>query len=177
MVHLQWYFIVLEKGGCLPVTGTMPEFISVNDYISEVKDDISSPPTSNFVSKMPLCRQTVNELEEVRTQSAEFFTRRALASMTLFQGLSWRGRLLVRRGGRVAAGVGRGATSRRIVRWPGRGGGSLHPCPAASSGGILGFQRGTLYGYYVYVDVRPRAGETRGVAVAGWPLTSPPPLL
>lgn len=64
MVHLQWYFIVLEKGGCLPVTGTMPEFISVNDYISEVKDDISSPPTSNFVSKMPLCRQTVNELEE-----------------------------------------------------------------------------------------------------------------
>ncbi|XP_045133962.1 arfGAP with SH3 domain, ANK repeat and PH domain-containing protein-like isoform X2 [Portunus trituberculatus] len=42
----------------------MPEFISVNDYISEVKDDISSPPTSNFVSKMPLCRQTVNELEE-----------------------------------------------------------------------------------------------------------------
>lgn len=51
----------------MPVTGTMPEFISVNDYISEVKDDISSPPTSNFVSKMPLCRQTVNELEEVRT--------------------------------------------------------------------------------------------------------------
>ena len=49
------------------MTGTMPEFISVNDYISEVKDDISSPPTSNFVSKMPLCRQTVNELEEVRT--------------------------------------------------------------------------------------------------------------
>lgn len=46
------------------MTGTMPEFISVNDYISEVKDDISSPPTSNFVSKMPLCRQTVNELEE-----------------------------------------------------------------------------------------------------------------
>lgn len=49
------------------MTGTMPEFISVNDYISEVKDDISSPPTSNFVSKMPLCRQTVNDLEEVRT--------------------------------------------------------------------------------------------------------------
>lgn len=47
------------------MTGTMPEFISVNDYISEVKDDISSPPTSNFVAKMPLCRQTVNDLEEV----------------------------------------------------------------------------------------------------------------
>ncbi|KAK3850737.1 hypothetical protein Pcinc_042574 [Petrolisthes cinctipes] len=43
----------------------MPEFISVNDYISEVKDDISSPPTSNFVAKMPLCRQTVNDLEEI----------------------------------------------------------------------------------------------------------------
>lgn len=160
----------------MPVTGTMPEFISVNDYISEVKDDISSPPTSNFVSKMPLCRQTVNELEEVRTRSADFFTRRARASLTLYQGLSWRGRLLVRRGGRGAVGVGHGATSRRIVRWPGRAG-QHHPCPAASSGGILGFQRGTLYGYYVYVDVWPRAGETRGVAVAGWPLTSPPPLL
>lgn len=119
MVHLQWYFIVLEKGGCLPVTGTMPEFISVNDYISEVKDDISSPPTSNFVSKMPLCRQTVNELEEVRTQSPEFFTSRALASLTLSRGLSWRGRLVVRRGGgrgarghlaenRQVAGAGRG---------------------------------------------------------------------
>ncbi|MPC63096.1 Arf-GAP with SH3 domain, ANK repeat and PH domain-containing protein 1 [Portunus trituberculatus] len=56
--------------------GTMPEFISVNDYISEVKDDISSPPTSNFVSKMPLCRQTVNELEEVRTCIPRFLLPR-----------------------------------------------------------------------------------------------------
>ncbi|KAK7066244.1 hypothetical protein SK128_024994 [Halocaridina rubra] len=53
----------------VPELGTMPEYISVNDYISEVKDDISSPPTSNFVSKMLLCRQTVNELEEVREPS------------------------------------------------------------------------------------------------------------
>ncbi|XP_069162450.1 arfGAP with SH3 domain, ANK repeat and PH domain-containing protein isoform X6 [Procambarus clarkii] len=53
----------------------MPEFITVNDYISEVKDDISSPPTSNFVSKMPLCRQTVNDLEEGLDKDREGLTK------------------------------------------------------------------------------------------------------
>ncbi|XP_066950441.1 arfGAP with SH3 domain, ANK repeat and PH domain-containing protein isoform X3 [Macrobrachium rosenbergii] len=53
----------------------MPEYISVNDYINEVKDDISSPPTSNFVSKMPLCRQTVNDLEEVLDRDREGLSR------------------------------------------------------------------------------------------------------
>ncbi|XP_069978926.1 arfGAP with SH3 domain, ANK repeat and PH domain-containing protein isoform X3 [Penaeus vannamei] len=53
----------------------MPEFISVSDYITEVHDDISSPPTSNFVSKMPLCRQTVNDLEEVLDKDREGLSR------------------------------------------------------------------------------------------------------
>ncbi|XP_042886546.1 arfGAP with SH3 domain, ANK repeat and PH domain-containing protein-like isoform X7 [Penaeus japonicus] len=53
----------------------MPEFISVSDYITEVNDDISSPPTSNFVSKMPLCRQTVNDLEEVLDKDREGLSR------------------------------------------------------------------------------------------------------
>ena len=43
----------------------MPECITVEDYMKEVKEDIDSPPTSNFVSKMGHCRQTVQELEEV----------------------------------------------------------------------------------------------------------------
>ena len=44
----------------------MPECISVEEYMREVREDIDSPPTSNFVSKMAQCRQTVHDLEEVR---------------------------------------------------------------------------------------------------------------
>ena len=41
-----------------------PPAASASDT-KQPQDDISSPPTSNFVAKMPLCRQTVNDLEEV----------------------------------------------------------------------------------------------------------------
>lgn len=157
----------------------MPEFISVNDYISEVKDDISSPPTSNFVSKMPLCRQTVNELEEVRTQIVTNFYKTCQEQPVVFWALSWRGRLVLA-AGRVC-GAGQGACGRlaenRQVAGAGAAAASMPRCVVWSGGGILGFQRGTLYGYYVYVDARPRVRETRGVAVVGWPLTSLPCLL
>ncbi|KAL7647756.1 UNVERIFIED_CONTAM: hypothetical protein RMT77_001365 [Armadillidium vulgare] len=43
----------------------LPEYISVNDYLKEVRDDISSPTTSTFVSKMQACKNTAIELEEV----------------------------------------------------------------------------------------------------------------
>ncbi|KAL7647759.1 UNVERIFIED_CONTAM: hypothetical protein RMT77_001368 [Armadillidium vulgare] len=42
----------------------LPEYISVNDYLKEVRDDISSPTTSTFVSKMQACKNTAIELEE-----------------------------------------------------------------------------------------------------------------
>lgn len=41
------------------------DFISVKDYLNEVKDDISSPTTSTFVSKMQACKNTTLDLEEV----------------------------------------------------------------------------------------------------------------
>jgi Arf-GAP/SH3 domain/ANK repeat/PH domain-containing protein len=39
--------------------------MSVNEFVTETRDDFNSPTTSNFVSRMPQCRQTVASLEEV----------------------------------------------------------------------------------------------------------------
>lgn len=44
----------------------MPGVISVADFIRETRDDNSSPTTSNFVNRIPQCKETVNRLEEVR---------------------------------------------------------------------------------------------------------------
>ncbi|XP_034548439.1 arf-GAP with SH3 domain, ANK repeat and PH domain-containing protein 2 [Notolabrus celidotus] len=44
---------------------TMPECVSVSDFLQEVQDDWSSPTTSSFTSKMISCRNTVYLLEEV----------------------------------------------------------------------------------------------------------------
>ena len=43
----------------------MPALIGVNEFVSETKDDINSPTTSSFVSRMAHCRQMVSTLEEV----------------------------------------------------------------------------------------------------------------
>jgi hypothetical protein len=43
----------------------MPEAISVKEFIDETRDDFHSPTTSTFVSKIPHCRNAVNNLEEV----------------------------------------------------------------------------------------------------------------
>ncbi|XP_077990520.1 arf-GAP with SH3 domain, ANK repeat and PH domain-containing protein 2-like [Glandiceps talaboti] len=42
----------------------MPDQISITDFLSETREDISSPTTSNFVGKMGLCRTTIASLEE-----------------------------------------------------------------------------------------------------------------
>ncbi|CAG2168466.1 unnamed protein product [Oppiella nova] len=42
----------------------MPALIGVNEFVSETKDDINSPTTSSFVSRMAHCRQMVSTLEE-----------------------------------------------------------------------------------------------------------------
>ena len=43
----------------------MPEKISVRSFLDEAREDVSSPTTSNFISTMSLCRNTVGSLEEV----------------------------------------------------------------------------------------------------------------
>ena len=43
----------------------MPGLIGVNDFVREVREDFNSPTTSNFVSRIPQCKETVNKLEEV----------------------------------------------------------------------------------------------------------------
>lgn len=44
---------------------TMPECVSVPEFLQEVQEDWSSPTTSSFTSKMISCRNTVYLLEEV----------------------------------------------------------------------------------------------------------------
>ncbi len=46
-------------------TATMPEQISVGEFVSETWEDYNSPTTSNFVPKMGHCRNTVSAIEEV----------------------------------------------------------------------------------------------------------------
>uniref|UniRef100_A0A8C1WPT1 ArfGAP with SH3 domain, ankyrin repeat and PH domain 3 n=1 Tax=Cyprinus carpio TaxID=7962 RepID=A0A8C1WPT1_CYPCA len=45
----------------------MPEKISISDFVSLAKEDLSSPGSSGFQSKMSDCRSTVAALEEVRS--------------------------------------------------------------------------------------------------------------
>ncbi|XP_044303442.1 arf-GAP with SH3 domain, ANK repeat and PH domain-containing protein 2-like isoform X2 [Varanus komodoensis] len=42
----------------------MPELISVQDFISQTQEDLSSPTTSSFTSHMGKCKSTVGSLEE-----------------------------------------------------------------------------------------------------------------
>ncbi len=54
----------------------MPGPISARDFVREVRDDLSSPTTSNFVSRIPQCRETVNKLEEVgKEKKTEMYSR------------------------------------------------------------------------------------------------------
>ena len=43
----------------------MPGLISVAEFVEESREDVDSPTTSTFVSRMSQCRQTVAALEEV----------------------------------------------------------------------------------------------------------------
>eukprot|EP00096_Caligus_rogercresseyi_P000256 TRINITY_DN10653_c0_g1_i1.p1 TRINITY_DN10653_c0_g1~~TRINITY_DN10653_c0_g1_i1.p1 ORF type:complete len:1071 (-),score=319.10 TRINITY_DN10653_c0_g1_i1:387-3599(-) len=42
----------------------MPGLISVSDFVRETSEDFSSPTTSNFVSRISQCRETVSRLDE-----------------------------------------------------------------------------------------------------------------
>ena len=44
----------------------MPGVINVNEFVRETNEDIKSPTTSNFVQRIPQCKDTVTKLEEVR---------------------------------------------------------------------------------------------------------------
>lgn len=43
----------------------MPGLIGVGEFVEETREDYNSPTTSTFVSRMPQCRQSVGQLEEV----------------------------------------------------------------------------------------------------------------
>lgn len=47
---------------------TMPELISVTEFIDETNEDYKAPTTSNFTTRMGHCRNAVGALEEVRKQ-------------------------------------------------------------------------------------------------------------
>lgn len=47
------------------VDDAMPSPITVAEFVREAEEDYSSPITSNFVSRMPQCRQAINTYEEV----------------------------------------------------------------------------------------------------------------
>ena len=51
-----------------PSRSKMPGLIGVNEFVDETREDYNSPTTSTFVSRMPQCRQTVSNLEEVSLQ-------------------------------------------------------------------------------------------------------------
>ena len=53
------YFVVNKS------TLKMPGLMSVQEFVAETREDYNSPTTSSFVTKIPLCRQTVSSLEEV----------------------------------------------------------------------------------------------------------------
>lgn len=61
-----------RKGGLeeivfvLPAEGlTMPDQITVSEFVAETNEDYKSPTASNFTTRMSHCRNTVAALEEV----------------------------------------------------------------------------------------------------------------
>lgn len=53
----------------------MPGVISARDFVREVREDFNSPTTSNFVSRIPQCKETVAKLDEVRNKSFKMSQR------------------------------------------------------------------------------------------------------
>ncbi|XP_052122885.1 arfGAP with SH3 domain, ANK repeat and PH domain-containing protein isoform X3 [Frankliniella occidentalis] len=53
----------------------MPGLISVNEFVEETREDYNSPTTSTFVSRMPQCRQSVNQLEETLDYDRDGLTK------------------------------------------------------------------------------------------------------
>ncbi|EFX70312.1 hypothetical protein DAPPUDRAFT_202418 [Daphnia pulex] len=53
----------------------MPGLISVSEFVEESREDVDSPTTSTFVSRMSQCRQTVAALEEILDVDREGLTK------------------------------------------------------------------------------------------------------
>ncbi|XP_037035778.1 arfGAP with SH3 domain, ANK repeat and PH domain-containing protein isoform X3 [Bradysia coprophila] len=53
----------------------MPGLIGVIEFVDETREDYSSPTTSNFVYRMPQCRQTISSLEETLEFDREGLTK------------------------------------------------------------------------------------------------------
>lgn len=62
---------ILSSSVC--TAGNMPEKISISDFVSLANEDLSSPGSSGFQSKMSDCRSTVAALEEVRARASTVF--------------------------------------------------------------------------------------------------------
>lgn len=64
----------------------MPERISVSDFVVMTNEDLSSPGTSGFQSRMSDCRNTVSVVEEVRgwTHGAHAHARTPFSVVYLF---------------------------------------------------------------------------------------------
>ncbi|XP_032783427.2 arfGAP with SH3 domain, ANK repeat and PH domain-containing protein isoform X2 [Daphnia magna] len=56
-------------------TSAMPGLISVSEFVEESREDVNSPTTSTFVSRMSQCRQTVAALEEILDVDREGLTK------------------------------------------------------------------------------------------------------
>uniref|UniRef100_A0AAX7U082 ArfGAP with SH3 domain, ankyrin repeat and PH domain 1b n=2 Tax=Astatotilapia calliptera TaxID=8154 RepID=A0AAX7U082_ASTCA len=59
-LNLTWF--------CLSEHSSMPDQISVSEFLSETTEDYNSPTTSSFTTRMQSCRNTVNVLEEALDQ-------------------------------------------------------------------------------------------------------------
>lgn len=46
----------------------MPGLISVQEFVRETRDDLSSPTTSTFAGRIAQCRETIAKQDEVREQ-------------------------------------------------------------------------------------------------------------
>lgn len=75
----------------------MPERISISDFVVLTNEDLSSPGTSSFQSKMSDCRSTVSTVEEVREVEVEVCRGRSMRLCPLFTcSQSWGYMLLLR---------------------------------------------------------------------------------
>lgn len=55
----------MSSVGPFYLESNMPEHISISDFVALTNEDLASPTTSIFQSKMSECRNTVSAVEEV----------------------------------------------------------------------------------------------------------------
>ncbi|CAL1279946.1 unnamed protein product [Larinioides sclopetarius] len=62
----------------------MPGLMSVAEFVAETREDYNSPTTSSFVSKIPMCRQTISSLEETLDFDRDGLTKMKKAVKAIF---------------------------------------------------------------------------------------------